>query len=154
MDTKPNNNKRTIFIIIALIICVVIVALLISNLNRTATKSYSEMWNDIQSGNVTEIAFTDSYSVTVTLKVGTGDNGKPVTEKYNVIVVSRTLADEVKAYCEANNLTVPKITLTNPNSGTSWSTIISILSFVIIAVLAIILIMGMRGKGGNGGKSA
>ena len=150
MDTKPNNNKRTIFIIIALIICVVIVALLISNLNRTATKSYSEMWNDIQSGNVTEIAFTDSYSVTVTLKVGTGDNGKPVTEKYNVIVVSRTLADEVKAYCEANNLTVPKITLTNPNSGTSWSTIISILSFVIIAVLAIILIMGMRGKGGNG----
>ena len=148
MDNKPNNNKRTIIIILSLIVIAVAVALLISNLNRTAVKSYTELWDDVKAGKVTEIAFSDSYSATVVIDVDGAAGNK--TEKYNVIVVSRTLADDVKAYCEENSVAMPKITLTNPNSGTSWSTIISVLSFVLIAVLAVILIMSMRGKGGNG----
>ena len=148
MDNKPNNSKRTLIIIFSLILVAIAVALLISNLNRTAVKSYTELWDDVKAGKVTEIAFSDSYSATVIIDTDGAAGNK--TEKYNVVVVSRTLADDIKAYCEENSLAMPKITLTNPNSGTSWSTIISILSFVIIAVLAIILIMSMRGKGGNG----
>ena len=145
MEPKSgNNNKRNIIIIVSMIIVAVVVALVISNLNRTQTKTYNEFWNDVYAGKVKEIAFNDSYSAQITV---TDNNGKNV--KYNVIVTSRTLADEVLAYCQTNNVTAPSIKLTNPNSGTSWSTIISILSFVLIAVLAIIIIMSMRGKGGN-----
>lgn len=145
MEPKSgNNNKKNIIIIVSMIIVAVVVALVISNLNRTQTKTYNEFWNDVYAGKVKEIAFNDSYSAQITV---TDNNGKNV--KYNVIVTSRTLADEVLAYCQTNNVTAPSIKLTNPNSGTSWSTIISILSFVLIAVLAIIIIMSMRGKGGN-----
>ena len=143
MEPKSGNNKRNIIIIISMIIVAVVVALVISNLNRTQTKSYNEFWNDVYEGKVKEIYYNDSYSAQIVVS----ENGKEV--KYNVIVTSRTLADDVREYCKDNNIKCPTIKLTNPNSGTSWSTIISILSFVLIAVLAIIIIMSMRGKGGN-----
>ncbi len=147
MDNKPtNNNKKTIIIIAIAIVLVIAAAIVISTLNRTPEKSYEEFWLDLKEGKVQTIEFTDSYGIKVTLKDGTA-----AETQYTVIIVSRTLADDVIDYCSAHNIALPKIILTNPNSGTSWSTIVSILSFVIIAVLAIFLIASMRGKGGQGG---
>ena len=148
MENKPSNNKKAILIIGAILILVVLAAILLSNLNQIEEKSYEVLWEDLKKGNVAEITFTDSYKVLVTLNYGT--NEKPI--QYSVVVVSRTLADDIRAYCALHNVAVPKITLTDPNSGTSWSTIISILSFVVIAVLAVILIMSLiKGKGSGGG---
>ena len=147
MDNKPtNNNKKTIIIIAIAIVLVIAAAIVISTLNRTPEKSYEEFWLDLKEGKVSTIEFTDSYGIKVTLKDGTA-----AETQYTVIIVSRTLADDVIDYCSAHNIALPKIILTNPNSGTSWSTIVSILSFVVIAVLAIFLIASMRGKGGQGG---
>ena len=147
MDNKPtNNNKKTIIIIAIAIVLVIAAAIVISTLNRTPEKSYEEFWLDLKEGKVQTIEFTDSYGIMVTLKDGTA-----AETQYTVVIVSRTLADDVIDYCSAHNIALPKIILTNPNSGTSWSTIVSILSFVVIAVLAIFLIASMRGKGGQGG---
>ena len=147
MDNKPtNNNKKTIIIIAIAIVLVIAAAIVISTLNRTPEKSYEEFWLDLKEGKVSTIEFTDSYGIMVTLKDGTA-----AETQYTVVIVSRTLADDVIDYCSAHNIALPKIILTNPNSGTSWSTIVSILSFVVIAVLAIFLIASMRGKGGQGG---
>ena len=44
----------------------------------------------------------------------------------------------------------PYLNLNDPNSGTSWSSIISILSFVLIAGLAIIMLVSLRGGKGGG----
>ena len=146
MDNKPtHNNKKTIIIIAIAIILVIVAAIVISTLNRTTEKSYEDFWLDLKEGKVQTIEFTDSYGIKVTLKDGTA-----AETQYTVVVVSRTLADDVIDYCSAHNIALPKIILTNPNSGTSWSTIISIFSTLIIAALAIFLIASMRGKGGQG----
>ena len=149
MDNKPSNGRRILLIIIALIIIAIIVVVLVTRFTRTQEKRYDEFWKDVQDGKVLGIDLTESYVATVIIDAD-GDAGDK-KEKYTVKVTSRVIADDVIAYCEENNLTIPEIVLNNPNSGTSWSTIISILSFVIIAVLAIVLILGMRGKGGSGG---
>jgi cell division protease FtsH len=141
VESNP-NNKRTILIITLLLICIIVVALIVSNINRTKASTYDALWDDIKAGNVKELKFSDTYTVYATLNDGS---------QYYVIVVSRTFADDVLAYCQTNDVAAPTITLTNPNSGTSWTTIISVLSFVIIAVLAIILIVSMRGKNGANG---
>ena len=144
MDTKPGGSKKAFIIITALILLAVIGVIIYLNVNKTTTKSYSEFWDDLKAGKVQEITFSDSYSATVIIKEG------ETTSKYVAILVTRAEAPDIRTYCEENGITTPKITLNNPSSGTSWSTIISILSFVLIAVLAIILIVSMRGKGGAG----
>ncbi|HKL74196.1 MAG TPA: ATP-dependent zinc metalloprotease FtsH [Clostridia bacterium] len=44
----------------------------------------------------------------------------------------------------------PYLNLNDPNSGTSWSSIISVLSFILIAGLAIIMLVSLRGGKGGG----
>ena len=140
MEHKP-NNKRTLIIICCIIVCIVAVAIIISNLNRTQVKTYDALYSDIRNQSVKSISYDDSYTMTVTLK----DD-----KTYTVIVRSREDGKDILDYCADNGIDAPQITYNNPNSGTNWSTIISILSFVIIGVLAIILILSMRGKGGGG----
>ena len=140
MEHKP-NNKRSLIIICCIIVCIVAVAIIISNLNRTQVKTYDALYSDIRSQSVKSITYDDSYTMTVTLK----DD-----KTYTVIVRSREDGKDILDYCADNGYDAPQITYNNPNSGTNWSTIISILSFVIIGVLAIILILSMRGKGGGG----
>ena len=139
MENKP-NNKRTIIIIACIIVCIVVAALIISNFNRTPVKTYDVLYANVAAGDVKEVIYDDSYSMTVVLK----DDSR-----YSVIVRSRDDGKDILDFCYQNGIDAPKITYTNPNSGSSISTIISILSFVVIAVLAIILIMSMRGKGGG-----
>jgi len=63
------------------------------------------------------------------------------------------LSDE--AISQIPQPTKPFVQLNDPNSGISWSTIISVLSFVLIGGLAIVLIMTMMGNGkGNGAGGA
>lgn len=150
MENKPGNGKRTLIIIIALVVVVVAVAILVSNLNRTKSKSYDEFWEDLKYQKVVSVTFNDSYAATIVI---TPDKSKAdAKEKYTVVFPSRTNADDIIAYCRENEFDkLPQITLPNPSSGMSWSTIISILSFVIIAVLGVVFILSMRGKGGSGG---
>lgn len=149
MENKPRNNRRVIIIIAIILLVAIAVVIVVSNLNRIPERSYTTLWNDLKANKIEKIEFQDSYRVLVTLKGDEFPQGE--TKQYLVVVVSRTLAEDVTEYCENNELNCPTITLKDPNSGVPWSTIISILSFVIIAVLAIVLIFSMRGKGGQGG---
>lgn len=150
MENKPRNNRRVIIIIAIILLVAIAVVIVVSNLNRIPERSYTTLWNDLKANKIEKIEFQDSYRVLVTLKGDEFPQGE--TKQYLVVVVSRTLAEDVTEYCENNpSVICPTITLKDPNSGVPWSTIISILSFVIIAVLAIVLIFSMRGKGGQGG---
>ena len=74
MEGKP-NTKRIIFIVIAAIVVIVLLALLITNLNRSSVEklSYDELLEQIESGNVSGIYFTDSYTVNVLYKSETDE---------------------------------------------------------------------------------
>lgn len=149
MENKPGTGKRTLIIILALIVVVVGVAILISNLNRTKARSYDEFWTDLKNQKVVSVTFNDSYAATVEIDTdGTAGNE---TEKYTVVFPSRTNADTIIEYCESTAIAVPKITLPNPSSGISLSSIVSILSFVVLLILGIILIVSMRGNSSGGG---
>ena len=154
---KRTNRRAIIFTIIAVVLIVAVAMIIYSQMNKTPTKSYSELWSDIRAGKVEEITFQDSYKALVKVKEGETET------QYFVMVVSRTLGDEVKEYYEelaeadpANGAAIlasqPKITLNNPNSGSGWTTFASIMTFVLIAALGIFLIISVR-KGGAGGNA-
>ena len=154
---KRNNRRAIIFTVLAVILIVAVAMIIYSQMNKTPTKSYSELWSDIRAGKVQEITFQDSYKALVKVKEGDQES------QYFVMVVSRTLGDEVKEYYEelaeadpANGAAIlasqPKITLNNPNSGSGWTTFASIMTFVLIAALGIFLIISVR-KGGAGGNA-
>ncbi len=156
---KRNSRRAIIFTVIAIVLIVAVAMIIYSQMNRTPTKSYSELWTDIRAGKVQEITFQDSYKAIVTIKDG------EKTSQYFVMVVSRTLGDEVKKYydelAEAETdaakkaeilASQPKITLNNPNSGSGWTTFASIMTFVLIAALGVFLIISIR-KGGAGGNA-
>ncbi len=156
---KRNSRRAIIFTVIAIVLIVAVAMIIYSQMNRTPTKSYSELWTDIRAGKVQEITFQDSYKAIVTIKDG------EKTSQYFVMVVSRTLGDEVKKYydelAEEETDAVkkaeilasqPKITLNNPNSGSGWTTFASIMTFVLIAALGVFLIISIR-KGGAGGNA-
>ena len=156
---KRTNRRAIIFTVIAIVLIVAVAMIIYSQMNKTPTKSYSELWTDIRAGKVQEITFQDSYKALVTIKEG------EKTSQYFVMVVSRTLGDEVKEYYDelaeaetdpAKSAEVlasqPKITLNNPNSGSGWTTFASVMTFVLIAALGIFLIISVR-KGGAGGSA-
>ena len=156
---KRNSRRAIIFTVIAIVLIVAVAMIIYSQMNRTPTKSYSELWTDIRAGKVQEITFQDSYKAIVTIKDG------EKTSQYFVMVVSRTLGDEVKKYYDelaeeetdaAKKAEIlasqPKITLNNPNSGSGWTTFASIMTFVLIAALGVFLIISIR-KGGAGGNA-
>ena len=156
---KRNNRRSIIFVLIAIALIVAVAMIIYANWNRTETKSYSELWTDIRKGIVKEITFEDSYKALIVTKEG------ETTSKYYVMVVSRTLGNEVKEYYDglaeqaateeekaAILASQPKITLNNPNAGSGWTTFASVMTFVLIAALGIFLIISVR-KGGAGGSA-
>ncbi len=160
---KRNNRRTIIFVLIAIVLVVGIAMIIYTMRNRIPEKTYSELWTDIRSGVVKEITFDDSYKALVTTEVKEGEETK--TSQYYVMVVSRTLADEIKEFYdeaaqeitdasqrEAFIASQPKVKLNNPNSGSGWTTFASIMTFVLIAGLGIFLIISVR-KGGAGGNA-
>ncbi len=156
---KKNNRRTIIFALIAVVFVVGIAMIIYTMKNRTETKSYTDLWSDIRAGNVQEITFEDNYKALVKIKSGETET------KYYVMVVSRTLGDDVKEYYEelaetgktaeekaAILASQPKITLNNPNAGSGWTTFASIMTFLLIAGLGIFLIISMR-RGGAGGNA-
>lgn len=172
-ENKPNNKKSLIFILISIVLVILIVVLLMQTLgaDKVPTVSYSEFRNYVNEGRVAGVIMTGSYTARVLLfpvnegetvpegkLAGKGyslDDFKKSTKKsdFYVVVDSRNNVTETinEAY---SNFDTPKelpyIDLNDPNSGTSWSTIISILSFVLIAGLAILMVVSMRGGKGGG----
>ena len=67
-----NNNKRTIYVIIAIILGTILIATLLWSGGilgkKPGVKSYSEFLTDIQNGKVDGVIFTDSYTIRVRLK--------------------------------------------------------------------------------------
>lgn len=152
MDSKPGGSKKTFIIITALILAAVIAVVIYLNVNKTKTKTYDEFRKDVEAGKIVSL-YVENYVATVVIDADGAEGDK--TEKYTVNVRSYVgevpILDYVYDYYQTNFPDQkPEISQNNPNSGTSWSTIISVLSFVLIAVLAIILIVSMRGKGGAG----
>lgn len=169
-ENKQSNKKSLIFILIAIVIIIVVAIILMQSLgSKVPTLSYSDFLYYLYEGRVMGVIMTDSYTARVLLSALPQNSevpegvlaGKGYTleqfvqsnknSDFYVVVDSRnTISDTIMEVCETNGYTVPYIDLNDPNSGTSWSTIISIMSFVLIAGLAILMFFSLRGgKGGN-----
>ncbi len=145
MEKKSKKIFYVIGIFIVIIAAIVLLAYFLKD--RTETKSYTTLWEDIRAEKVVSVEYTDNYKVIVTLNDKT---------QYYVFVVSRTFPDEVRAYYETlrttdPNVVEPSITLNDPSAGISWTTIASVLTFVLMLGLGIYLIIAMRKGGGAGG---
>lgn len=170
-ENKPNNKKSLLFILIAIVLIVLVAVLLMQTLggNKVPTLSYSEFLYYVNEGRVAGVIMTGSYTARVLLSpvtegtelpegklAGGGfslDDFKKSNKKsdFYVVVDSRNnISETISVVYAERGQALPYIDLNDPNSGTSWSTIISILSFVLIAGLAVLMFFSLRGgKGGN-----
>lgn len=165
VDNK-NNNRKTIYVIIAIILGTIIIATLLWSgglfTKKPEVKVYSAFIEDVKSGKVDGIIFTDSYHVRVLLKDSkfTMDEFKQNEKNsdYTCIVTYRIEStEEIHAiYAEKAGQegfqTLPYISLNDPSEGSFWSNIIPILSFLLIGIMVVFLILSM--KGGKGANSA
>lgn len=161
-----NNNKRTIYVIIAIILGTILIATLLWSGGilgkKPGVKSYSEFLTDIQNGKVDGVIFTDSYTIRVRLKDSEftmeqfKDNEK--YSDYTCIAAYRTdTVNDIRSIYAAQKEageegfdTLPYIALNDPSEGSFWSNIIPILSIILIAVMLVFLFISMRGgKGAN-----
>ncbi len=171
MNTNPENkNKKSILYILVMIVLIVTLAIVLVNTlsPKVIEKSYSEFWTDVQNDNIKAIVMSGNYTAKVLTKESevSIDEFKGKSSKkasYYVTVDSRNfIADAVIEYVTDfnnnpininNQRALPYISLNDPESGTNWSTIVSVLSFVLIAGLAVFMIFSLRG-GGKSGSSA
>ncbi len=157
---RKSNKRAVIFVAIAIVLAILVGVILYTQLNKTETKSYTELWEDIRADKVEAITFKSTYEAVVTLRE---KNEKGKNTEYTVLVVSRTLGDDVlnyyteRAAAEETPETrdavlglMPTVMMNDPNSGTSWTTIASILSFVMLIGLAVFLIISFKKSGGAG----
>ncbi|MGN1042753.1 MAG: ATP-dependent zinc metalloprotease FtsH [Christensenellales bacterium] len=169
-EHNQSNKKSLIFILIAIVLIVAVAVILMQTLgaDRVPVVSYSEFLKYAEEGRIQGIIMTGNYTARVLLTKVEGEipegmlNGKGYTldefkksdkkSDFKVIVDSRNNVAETMAGIVENNpgYSMPYISLNDPNSGTNWSTIISILSFVLIIGLGLLMFFSMRGgKGGN-----
>lgn len=169
-ENNQSNKKSLIFILIAIVLIVAVAVILMQTLgaDRVPVVSYSEFLKYAEEGRIQGIIMTGNYTARVLLTKVEGEipegmlNGKGYTldefkksdkkSDFKVIVDSRNNVAETMAGIVENNpgYSMPYISLNDPNSGTNWSTIISILSFVLIIGLGLLMFFSMRGgKGGN-----
>ncbi len=171
-ENKQNNRKSLLFILIAIVLVILVAVLLTQTLggNKVPTLSYSEFLYYVNEGRVTGVIMTGSYTARVLLeKIPEGetvpegklegrgyslDDFKKNTKKsdFYVVVDSRNNITYTisEAYAEMDGVEMPYINLNDPNSGTSWSTIVSIISLVLIGGLAILMFVSLRGGKGSG----
>lgn len=171
VENKPNNKKSFMFIIIS-IITIVVIAIIMMNFfgaTKIQTLSYDQFWKYVTEGRVEGVIMMDSYNARVLISEpaeGVEDvnyHGYTLEEfqksdkksDFYVVVDSRNfIAEAVITYYDTNedfaDKVYPYISLNDPNSGTNWSSIVTVLSFLLIGGLAIFMIISIRG-GGKGG---
>ena len=162
MEGKP-NTKRIIFIVVAAIVVIVLLALLITNLNRSSVEklSYDELLEQIESGNVSGIYFTDSYTVNVLYKSETDERNIANFEQGRfasatcITIYRDDLVKAIEQYNEkaenSSAATLPTIWLNGPQNNNFSSYIFPILMLLILGGLAIYMIISIRKQGGAGG---
>lgn len=170
MENKPNNKKSFTFIVIGIIVIIIVAIILMNNFaaGKVKTLSYDEFWKYVTEGRVEGVIMMDSYNARVLITKVEGEDDENAhgytleefikSEKksdFYVTVDSRNfIADAIISYYDSNEAFAdkeyPYINLNDPNSGTNWSTIITVLSFLLIGGLAIFMIISMRGGKGGG----
>lgn len=170
-ENKPNNRKSLVFILISIVMIILVAVLLTQTLggNRVPTLSYSDFLYYVNEGRVTGVIMTGSYTARVLISqlpegteppegklAGKGyslDDFKKNAKKsdFTVVVDSRNnIADTISEVYKEKGIEMPFINLNDPNSGTSWSTIVSIITLVLIGGLSILLFVSIRGGKGSG----
>lgn len=177
MENKTNNRKSLIIIIVSVVLIIVAAVVLAQTLgtSKAPTVSYSEFLRYVEEGRIHGVIMTGNYTARVLLyppeeetevPEGKIKGGRFTLEEFKknnkkcdfyVVVDSRNEVTETikEIYREKKyefGADKVYIDLNDPNSGTNWSTIISILSFVLIAGLGIMMVLSMRG--GKGGSNA
>lgn len=179
MENKP-NKKSFMFIIVSIIVIIVIAILMMNyfGADKIPTLSYDQFWNYVTEGKVAGVIMMDSYNARVLLNKNAEfvtDTEVEIPAKdvnyhgytleefqksekksdFYVVVDSRNFIAEAVITLYDNDANFadkpyPYINLNDPNSGTNWSTILTVVSFLLIGGLAIFMIISMRG-GGKGG---
>jgi cell division protease FtsH len=179
VDNKQ-NKKSMVFIIVGIIVVIIIAVFLMNSLGDTIpTCAESEFKEYLEEDRVLGIIVSDTYTARVLLSplaepaadasaeeiaayeadIANGytldefKSDESYSDFYVVITSRNTLSDMIDAVYTDSDLDKPYLLLNDPNSGTSWSSIISIFTFVLIAGLAIVMLMSLRG-GGKSGSSA
>ena len=165
---------------IVLVVVVAIVLVVTLNGNKVPEISYSEFLSYVEEGRVQAVIMTGSYKARVLLvydanaaegRLKGGNYSLAEFKKsakksdFTVVVPSRNTVfediegvyDQMRADKAAQgeayagpNPPDAYVLLNDPNSGTNWSTILSIVSFVLIAGVAVLMFFSLRGGGKSG----
>lgn len=162
---KNNNNRKSIYIILALILGTILISTVLWGgglfAKKPETKVYSEFLEDVKAGNIAGVILVDNYNIRVR-KTDSEFSEEQFKENeknsdYTAIITYRTdIAEDIKEIYAEKKVenpdfeTLPYISLNDPSEGSFWSNVLPILSFVLIGIMVLFIIMSMRGgKGAN-----